>query len=112
MLDHDLSVSADETQEEVSPAGDTAGVAAKIKELVEDIDGVHIGSQHLVADEALSRGDWHRLITRLAPVSKGANWWLGDALAFGERQWGETYAEVARLANLSTKTLRNRAYVS
>ena len=62
--------------------------------------------------EELARDAWQAMLPRLASLERATPWWLGDALAFGERRrWG-TYAEIARQTRRSAQGLRNRASVS
>jgi len=39
-------------------------------------------------------------------------WWLGDWLNYGERQYGEMYSQAIEEVNLDYGTLRNFKYVS
>jgi hypothetical protein len=60
----------------------------------------------------LSPEAWERLLARLVRVRASSPWWIGDAIAFGERTWGRMYAPAAKATGLAPGTLRNYAYVS
>jgi hypothetical protein len=59
-----------------------------------------------------TRSEWLNVLGVLARARAGAQWWLGDALAYGERRSGKTYTEAAEATGLAVGTLRNLASVS
>ena len=50
-----------------------------------------------------------RLLTRAA---KASLWWLGDWIRFGERKYGETYAQAVEMSGLEVGTLTNAVWVA
>jgi hypothetical protein len=65
-----------------------------------------------VAAGDLDFRDWVLEGGRLAAVSRGSAWWLGDWLDYGTEKWGERYAKAARITGYDPKTLRNLRYVA
>lgn len=88
---------------ERSPAGD----------LLLGVDGIELTSTALfVTDEALPFETWASVVARLVPLETGASWWVGDAIAFGEKKYGHTYAAAVEATGRSLQTLKNLAWVS
>lgn len=52
------------------------------------------------------------LVASLLQMEKSRQWWIGDALNFGERKWGEKYAQFVNSGDLSYVTLRHYAAVA
>lgn len=55
--------------------------------------------------------EWKGLLNVLGKFDTAMQWYLGDAIAFGEMQWGKTYKELAALTRYKEKTLREWAFV-
>jgi site-specific DNA-methyltransferase (adenine-specific) len=55
---------------------------------------------------------WEEITQRLIEVNRGIQWWVADALAFGEAAYGERYSQVLETDFYSYDTLRNMAWVS
>ena len=55
---------------------------------------------------------WHDLTRRLIEVGRRIQWWIADALAFGEAAYGERYAQVLETDAYTYDSLRNLAWVS
>ena len=47
-----------------------------------------------------------------APGGRGAAWWIGDWLRYGNTQYGEKYTRAAQITGYDTKSLRNMVYVA
>jgi len=62
--------------------------------------------------EEVSHEDWLRVGVTLKRTGKGAMWWVGDWLRFGERQWGERYKEAMDATGHAYQTLANAAWVA
>lgn len=88
---------------EKSPAGD-----------LPTIEGCELTDVRLTVkpDGLATEDDWRAALRKLAPLDRGASFWLGDLLAFGESRYGEKYAAAAEETGLSVQTLKNRAWVS
>jgi hypothetical protein len=58
--------------------------------------------------------EWEQALKRVATVGRGANWWLGDAMVYGEFQFGEAAAQAfpTKQEGYEPGTLRNMRYVS
>lgn len=61
----------------------------------------------LTMDENMSQDEWMDLGNLLARIYQADLIWIGDWLNFGERKWGEMYAQALPLTGLSLHTLRN-----
>jgi hypothetical protein len=55
---------------------------------------------------------WRDLGTKLATYSNATSWWLGDWLAFGQRQYGRQYRQAIAATGLDYQTLRNYTVVA
>jgi hypothetical protein len=55
---------------------------------------------------------WATLLRALGLMDRAGRWWLGDALNFGERRYGETYSQALEDTGLAYQTLQNIAYVA
>jgi DNA-binding transcriptional MerR regulator len=67
----------------------------------------------LIIDDGVSAADYERfgaLLKRLKDDTLA--WIVGDYMAYGERKWGKTYAEVGELTGYSYQTLRDYAYAA
>jgi hypothetical protein len=61
----------------------------------------------------LSRSEWRVYGSRLGLLSKSTNWWLGDWIRFGQRQYGDHRYEIAaEVTGYDQQTLMNFAYVA
>ena len=49
---------------------------------------------------------------KLQSVSRSVMWWIGDWLRFGERRWGEMYAQAVEDTGRSNGGLRNAKFVA
>lgn len=65
----------------------------------------------LVLPEGLSYEEWARVGHALGRLVKGTPWWVADFLRYGERRWGEKYAQAAGELGLHPETLRNYQWV-
>lgn len=64
------------------------------------------------AKRELPFSEWVLQGRRLGILSRGAQWWVGDWLAYGNRHYGETYAKAARITGYDVHSLMNMAYVA
>lgn len=55
---------------------------------------------------------WVGVGARIARISNASAWWLGDWLIYGERAYGQRYAEALDTTQLDYQTLRNYAWVA
>jgi len=54
---------------------------------------------------------WAGLVRRLVEAEKRVHWYLADAINFGERRYGETYAQALDATEWSYQTLRDVTWV-
>jgi N6-adenosine-specific RNA methylase IME4 len=55
---------------------------------------------------------WNGIGAALQGVSKSVQWWIGDWLRYGERRWGEMYAQAVEDTGRSAGGLRNAKFVA
>jgi len=56
--------------------------------------------------------DWDQTLFAVAQVRDGGNWWVGDALNYGDTHFGEVYTQAAGETGMSEDTLQRLKYVS
>ena len=66
----------------------------------------------LMIDTIISFDEWLQCGQHLWEVRRRIQWCIGDWLAFGERRWGEDYAQAMKVTQYSLQTLRNYAAIS
>ena len=66
----------------------------------------------LILPEGLPFDDWAALGTTLGRIGRSVMWWLGDWLRYGERTYGEKYAQAINLTGYDYGTLANAVYVA
>jgi hypothetical protein len=60
----------------------------------------------------LRQSEWAAVGRRFGTVSRCSQWWIGDWIRYGVSEWGEKYAEAARITGYDPGTLRNMAWVA
>lgn len=60
----------------------------------------------------LSFEDWERTGETLGRIGRACQWWIGDWLNFGERAYGEKYAQAMEATGLDYATLQNYSWVA
>lgn len=73
-------------------------------------DGVELRANALILPESLSYDAWVAIGHELKKYETGIQWWIGDWIAFGERRYGEMYANA--IDESQAKTWRNYVYVA
>ena len=66
----------------------------------------------LILPEDTNFEDWAAIGQRLQWISRGIHFWIGDWLRFGERKWGEKYAQAIEETPFSLGTLQNDVWVT
>lgn len=66
----------------------------------------------LYLEEHTSYEDWYRVGEHLQYAARGIMWWLGDWQRFGERRWGEKYAQAMAVTGRSYQLLADAAWVA
>tara|TARA_Y100000310_G_scaffold345377_1_gene464283 strand:- start:3068 stop:4048 length:981 start_codon:yes stop_codon:yes gene_type:complete len=64
------------------------------------------------APEAMSFEEWQQVGAAFKLMESSVLWWTGDWLAFGEKQYGETYAQALDSTDYSYQALRDAKWVS
>src|SRR5258708_5756370 len=72
--------------------------------------GVELKPTALLIDN-LDESQWTDCGKFLWQLNGASLFWLGDWLAYGEKCWAYTYAEIAEKTGYDTATLHNAAYV-
>ncbi len=79
-------------------------------------DGVaipgEVSSTGLQLPPDLPMSEWIRCGQILSYIEDGVKWWRGDWLNFGERKYGETYAQAMDETGMEYDTLRQERYVA
>lgn len=65
-----------------------------------------------ISGSELAFSGWIQQGQRLGKISRGAQWWLGDWLAYGTNKYGETYVKAARITGYDVQSLMNMTYVA
>jgi len=68
-------------------------------------------STELILPEDTTFEDWTAIGRRLQWISRGIHFWIGDWLRFGERKWGERYAQALDETPFAYQTLANDVWV-
>ena len=68
--------------------------------------GFSLGRRGLAPVGKPTREQWLECLHYLMHVERGAQFWIGDLLNFGEHQWGVTYIEVSEATGYNCATLR------
>ena len=55
---------------------------------------------------------WQQIGATLKGIERSIHFWIGDWLAYGERTYGETYAQASEATGYAVKTLQNDVYVA
>ncbi|MGA9855324.1 MAG: MT-A70 family methyltransferase [Gammaproteobacteria bacterium] len=66
----------------------------------------------LVLPDDLCIEDWNTVGAQLKQASGSVMWWLGDWLNFGERKYGEMYAQAMEATEYGYQALKDAKYVS
>jgi hypothetical protein len=70
------------------------------------------GPTSLTLREGLSYERWQEIGATLQNMERSVAWWIGDWLNYGERTYGETYAQAVEATGMKTQTLLNYASVA
>lgn len=80
-----------------------------------DLPGCHFTEVSLEIEPGMKFEHWERLMRSLERAEQGIQWYLGDALCYGEREYGEKYAQVLdahKKTGIPIDTLRNYQWVA
>ena len=59
-----------------------------------------------IAPAEMSYEQWEAIGHTMQQVNRSLNWWLGDWLAFGDREYGQKYAQAVEATDSSVESLR------
>ena len=76
------------------------------------VAGCRVLRTELIIDEEIPYDQWEQIGEFLCKLDDGVQWWLGDWLNYGERTYGETYAQVVDATGYRAETLWNAAYIA
>ena len=62
--------------------------------------------------ECLAFEDWGQIGSRLKRMGRSVKWRLGDWLAYGERKYGEMYAQALDVTDYEYGTCRNAVWIA
>lgn len=77
-----------------------------------DIPQCQFGKTSLKIKPGLSFGVWHWLVEKLQEADTAVQWWLGDALNYGEHAYGDKYTQAVEDTGRSKQVLMNYASVA
>jgi len=66
----------------------------------------------LILPENLPFEDWLSLAPKLRCIRDASLWWWGDYINFGEKRYGEVYAQALEESDYAYGTLANASYIS
>ena len=66
----------------------------------------------LTLPTGLSYEGWLAVVAKLKLVTRASMWWWGDALNYGERNWGEKYEQALSESDYDYQTLRNAKWIA
>ena len=69
-------------------------------------------SASLDLPEDLEYSEWQEIGSVIQRAAKAVMWWIGDWLAYGEKQYGETFAKAAELTSYQIQTLKDAKWVA
>jgi len=73
---------------------------------------IKINASALSLPEKLSFEEWKSVGEKLCLAENSVQWWIGDWLNYGEKNYGEKYKEAVEKTNKEYKTLYNYKYIS
>lgn len=76
------------------------------------VSGFRLQNRGLVPVGSPSREEWLCCLDYLVHVEQHVHFWLGDLLAYGEREWGTMYGDLVERTGYDQGTLRNLKWVA
>lgn len=70
------------------------------------------GPTGLALADALALDEWLALCRSLGAMARGHQWWIGDALVYGEQAYGEEFAQGEAELGLEPRTAANYRWVA
>jgi hypothetical protein len=60
----------------------------------------------------IGMSEWAAQGRRLGVIGRGAGWWIGDWLRYGNEKFGERYVRASKITGYGVQTLMNMVYVA
>ena len=77
-----------------------------------NLPGLKFEDGHLILPDDLTFDQWSRIVGFLRTIERNCQFWLADALNYGERKFGERYSQAIQAATgYQASTLANIAWV-
>jgi hypothetical protein len=76
------------------------------------VDGFEFTPTGLVVTGEPAYDVWQGVGRKLQYAQRCIHWWIGDWLAYGERRYGETYAQAVEATGYAEQTLANDKFVA
>jgi DNA modification methylase len=73
---------------------------------------VKLSKTGMEIDGSLAYTEWESLGEELTEIEGAVQWWIGDWINYGEKEYGETYTQALDETGLDYQTLRNEKWVS
>jgi site-specific DNA-methyltransferase (adenine-specific) len=74
--------------------------------------GFRLEDRRLVPMGTPSREEWSACLDYLMHIEQHVHFWIGDLLAYGEKRWGTTYADMVGETGYDIGTLQNLKWVA
>lgn len=74
--------------------------------------GIEVTPTAWLSDTDIGMGEWAEHGRRLGVIGRGAGWWIGDWLRYGNERFGERYVRASRITGYDVQTLMNMVYVA
>jgi hypothetical protein len=66
----------------------------------------------LILNPGIPYEQWQGILENLYALESGVQWWIGDALNYGEKSYGETYTQAMETTKLAYDTLAQYKWVA
>lgn len=80
--------------------------------VIEEVHGPAYHELQLDIPDDVTFDEWEDLLRGLGAMARSHQWWVGDAVVFGENRFGEEHAQALEALGLEPKTAQNYAYVA
>lgn len=81
-------------------------------EIVEIPQRIERRETGLIIDDGTSFEEWAAMGEWLQSAERSLMWWIGDWMRFGERKWGEKYAQAIEVTGHTYQTLADAKWVA
>ena len=74
--------------------------------------GIEVTPTAWLSEDNIGMAEWAEQGRRLGVIGRGAGWWIGDWLRYGNERFGERYVRASRITGYDVQTLMNMVYVA